>query len=341
MINENIRFLRKAFTLPRTWNAIKVYTGYFLSLVTRKPIIWGYPPVVMIEPTNICNLRCPLCPSGNGTLKREKGYMTIETFCKIIDQVHHKSFMVVLWNQGEPFLNHDILAMIRYASDKKMFTLLSTNGNIQPACDKLVQSGLDSLIISLDGATQETYNKYRINGKLTDVLNLAKELVTSRRKLHRKNPLLRWQFLVMKHNEHEIDAIKQLAKEIQVDNLELKTVQIYEKEDVDNFLPLNPRYRRYKITGDNFELKAGILNRCRRIWVNAIVNWNGKMSVCCFDKDIEQEIGNINDEKLIKIWKGKGFQKFRRQILANRQVFPMCVNCGESVKMRVKQTRVS
>ncbi|MCF7911294.1 MAG: SPASM domain-containing protein [Candidatus Cloacimonetes bacterium] len=341
MINENLRFLRKALTLPRTWNAIKVYIGYFLSLVIRKPLIWGFPPVIMIEPANICNLRCPLCPSGNGTLKREKGYMTLDTFRSIIDQVHKKSFLVLLWNQGEPFLNKDILTMIRYASDHKMFTLLSTNGNIHPDTDALVNSGLDSLIISLDGATQETYNKYRINGKVADVLDLAKMIVASRRKLKENNPLLRWQFLVMKHNEHELKAIRQLAKDIQVDNLELKTVQIYEKEDVERFLPLNPRYRRYKISGNNFELKAGIPNRCRRIWMNAVVNWNGEMAVCCFDKDINHTIGNINDEKLIAIWKGVRLQKFRKQILTNRQVFTMCKNCGESVKMRVMQTRVN
>ncbi|MDP8221179.1 MAG: radical SAM/SPASM domain-containing protein [Candidatus Stygibacter frigidus] len=341
MINENLRFLRKALTLPRTWNAIKVYAGYFLSLLTRKPHIWGYPPVVMIEPTNICNLQCPLCPSGNGTLKRDKGYMSLATFKNIIDQVHKKSFMIVLWNQGEPFLNNDILQMIRYASDHKMFTLLSTNGNIKIDARALVKSGLDSLIISLDGATQDTYNKYRINGKLSVVLDFAKSIVKARLALNKKNPLLRWQFLVMKHNEPEINAIRKMAKDIQVDNLELKTVQIYSKEDIDNFLPLNPRYRRYKISSDNFELKAGIPNRCRRIWVNMVINWNGEMSVCCFDKDIDHALGNSSDQSLISIWKGKAFQHFRKQILSNRKIYPMCNNCGESVKMRVKQTRVN
>jgi len=341
MINENLRFLRKAITLPRTWNVIKVYAGYFLSLLTRKPYIWGYPPVIMIEPTNICNLQCPLCPSGNGTLKRAKGYMNLATFQNIVDQVHKKSFMIVLWNQGEPLLNKEILQMIRYASDKKMFTLLSTNGNIKPDTNSLVESGLDSLIISLDGATQETYNKYRINGTLSNVLDFARSIVKSRQILKKKNPLLRWQFLVMKHNEHEIEMIRKMAEEIQVDNLELKTVQIYSKEDIDKFLPQNPRYRRYKIQGDNFELKAGIPNRCRRIWVNAVINWNGEMSVCCFDKDIDYALGNINDISLITLWKGNAFQKFRTQILLNRKIYPMCINCGESVKMRVKQTRVN
>jgi radical SAM protein with 4Fe4S-binding SPASM domain len=341
MINENLRFLRKAFTFRRTWNAVKSYSGYLLSLLIKKPLVWGYPPVVMIEPTNICNLRCPLCPSGNGTLKRTKGFMTVETFCRIIDQVHKHSFMAVLWNQGEPFLNKDIFEMIGYASDKGMFTLLSTNGNADVPADKVVNSGLDSLIVSLDGTTQETYNKYRINGSLAKVLAFARATVKSKIELNKTNPLLRWQFLVMKHNEHEIDSIKNLAKEIKVDNLELKTVQIYTKEDIKNFLPQNPRYRRYRIKGEDFELKAGIPNRCRRVWSNAVINWNGEMAVCCFDKDIEFKLGNIYEEKILDLWQGEKFMRFRKQILKNRSAYEICRNCGESVKMRLKQKRVN
>ena len=162
MIRENIDFLKKSLTWKRFINAILVYTSYGLSLIFRKPILWGFPPVVMIEPTNICNLKCPLCPSGNGTLKRARGYMDLETFKKIIDEIKDKSFMVVLWNQGESFLNKDFLEMIRYASQNKLFTLVSTNANIDFDAEQIVKTGLDSMIVSLDGATQETYNKYRV-----------------------------------------------------------------------------------------------------------------------------------------------------------------------------------
>lgn len=340
MINENIRFLKKAVRPLRVINAVMSYSSYMLSLIMKKPLVWGYPPVIMIEPTNICNLRCPLCPSGNGTLKRPKGYMTLENFKKIIDQVYKHSFMVVLWNQGEPFLNDDILKMIEYASNHGMFTLLSTNGNTHPSTEEVVKSGLDSIIVSLDGATQETYNKYRINGELAKVLDFARKLVSAKKQLKRKNPLIRWQFLVMKHNEHELEEIRKYARETGVDNLELKTVQIYSKEDVENYLPENPKYRRYNIKGDDFELKAGIPNRCRRIWINGVINWDGEMTVCCFDKDTQIKIGNIKDENVKNLWKSSRFMNFRKQILKNRKSFEICRNCGESVKMRVKQSRV-
>ena len=341
MLLENIHFLRKSLKFKRFTNAIKVYTSYFLSIILKKSIFWGFPPVVMIEPTNICNLKCPLCPSGNDTLKRSKGYMNILTFEKIIDEIKDRSFMVVLWNQGESFLNKDFLKMIKYASERGLFTLVSTNANIELNAEEIIHSGLDSIIVSLDGATQEIYNKYRINGDLSKVIKNVDNLVEAKKKLKSSKPIIRWQFLVMKHNEHEIDDIKKLADKHGVNNLELKTVQIYSKEDVYNFLPINPRYRRYKIQGDDFELKFGIKNRCRRIWTNAVVNWDGEVAICCFDKDVKFKIGNIKETSLSKIWKNESIQKIRNLILTNRKEIPICRNCGESVKLKIQEKKIS
>ncbi|MDP8269653.1 MAG: radical SAM/SPASM domain-containing protein [Candidatus Tenebribacter davisii] len=340
MLNENIRFIRKSFRLRRLLNAVLVYLSYYVSLVTRKAVFWGSPPVVMIEPTNICNLKCPLCPTGNGTLKRKKGYMSLEVFQKIINDIEKTAFMVVLWNQGEPYLNKDFSKMVKYASDRGLFTLVSTNGNIDYNAEEVVKSGLDSMIVSLDGTEQETYNKYRINGKLDKVLDGVHQIVEARKKLNRKNPLLRWQFLVMKHNEHEIEKIKQLSKELGVDNLELKSVQIYSKEDIDKYLPENPKYRRYKVTGDNFELKYGIKNRCRRIWTNAVVNCDGEVAICCFDKDGEFKVGNVMENSLSQLWKNKNIMKIRNQILKDRKQIAICRNCLEGVKIKIEETKI-
>lgn len=340
MLKENFRFIKKSFRFKRLVNAIKVYLSYYISLISKRAIYWGSPPVVMIEPTNICNLKCPLCPTGNGTLKREKGFMTFEVFQKVIDDIEKTAFMVVLWNQGEPYLNKDFSRMVKYASDKGLFTLVSTNGNIHFDAEEIITSGLDSMIISLDGTTQETYNKYRVNGVLEKVLDNVKKIVEVRKNLERKNPLLRWQFLVMKHNEHELEDIKKMAQELGVDNLELKSVQIYSKEDVNKYLPKNPKYRRYQVKGDDFELKFGIKNRCRRIWTNAVVNWNGDIAICCFDKDGEYPVGNIINDDLKKLWKNSAIMKIRNQILTDRKQIPICRNCLEGVKVRLEETKV-
>jgi radical SAM protein with 4Fe4S-binding SPASM domain len=338
MLQQNIRFLQKTLTFRRLINAVKVYSSYFLSLVIKKSIYWGSPPVIVIEPTNVCNLRCPLCPSGNGTLKRAKGYMDYDLFRKIIDEVKQTAFMVVLWNQGESYLNNDFSRMIRYASDNKLFTLVSTNGNVDLKAEEVIDSGLDSMIVSLDGATQETYNKYRVNGDLQKVLDNVKALVRAKKHLGSTSPLIRWQFLVMKHNEHELKEIRQIAEEAGVDNLELKSIQIYSKEDIEKYMPVDPKYRRYKISGKDFSLKVGIPNRCRRIWTNAVINWNGETSICCYDKDVEFPLGNIMEESLKSIWKGKKIQKIRNIILHDRKSIPICRNCGESVKLTIKES---
>ncbi|HPK41759.1 MAG TPA: SPASM domain-containing protein, partial [Candidatus Cloacimonadota bacterium] len=117
---------------------------------------------------------------------------------------------------------------------------------------------------------------------------------------------------------------------------QLKTVQIYAKDDIYTFLPNNPKYRRYKITGDDFELKYGIKNRCRRIWTQPVVNWDGEVAVCCFDKDNDFKIGNIQQQSFKNLWHGKEYNKFRRQILKDRAKIDMCKNCGEGVSLKIK-----
>jgi radical SAM protein with 4Fe4S-binding SPASM domain len=131
-----------------------------------------------------------------------------------------------------------------------------------------------------------------------------------------------------------------MAADLGVDNLELKSIQIYSKEDIYNFLPKNPKYRRYKVKGDNFELKFGIKNRCRRIWTNAVVNWNGDVAICCFDKDGEYPVGNVMDDDLNKLWKNKVIMKIRSQILKDRKAIPICRNCLEGVSIKLEETGV-
>ncbi len=300
-------------------------------------MIRGYPPVLMVEPTNICNLRCPLCPSGNYSLKRTKGYLPFELYTKVIDEIHDKTMMLILWNQGEPFLHTGLLDMIRYASERKLFVITSTNANIMPDAEAIVRSGLDTLIISLDGATQETYNKYRLNGDIDKVIANVKALVEAKKRLNSPTPIIKWQVIVMKHNEHEIEEIKQLADSLGVDTVSLKSAQIYSKEDIENFLPENPKYRRYKISGDDFELKFGLKNRCIRLWTQPVINCDGEVAICCFDKDGEYHIGNIKDNSFRSLWHSSKFNNMRKTVLRNRSSLPICRNCGEWVKLTIKE----
>jgi len=337
MIKDYVKVCKKSFTFRRLWNLIKVCSAYTLSNLTKRPIAWGFPPILMIEPTNICNLQCPLCPSGVDQLTRKRGYMTLEAFQKIIDEVAKHTFMLILWNQGEPFLNPDFLKMLAYANAKGLYLMVSTNANAMPPPEELIKTGIDLLIVSLDGATQETYNKYRRNGSLEAVTNNVKELVQCKKTS--PAPTIVWQFLVMKHNEHEISQIKQLAKDIAVDMLVFKTVQIYSKEGIHEFLPTNPKHSRYKLidtpNGLDFILPT-FKKRCYRIWFQPVVNWDCEMSVCCFDKDGTFKIGNVQGSSVKKVYKGKRFNAFRRIVLRDRKRLEICRNCGEGTKLQIK-----
>jgi len=295
------------------------------------------PPLLMIEPTSHCNLSCPLCPSGNGTLKRQRDFLDLKLYKRIIDEVERTVIGILLWNQGEPLLHRGLPEMIRYASDYGIFTMTSTNLNILPDPDALVDSGLDHLIVSLDGASQETYNKYRINGSFDKVMHNTARLVEAKQRKGSQTPFISWQFIIMKHNEHEISEIKKLASEAGVDNLIFKTVQIYNKEDIENFLPTKDKYRRYKITDDGFILKKKISNRCRRIFTQPVVNCDGEFAICCFDKDNIYKVGNLTNHSLTRLWRSNRFNRWRNMVLHNRKKMGICLNCGEGINLKIKE----
>ncbi|MBW6515468.1 MAG: radical SAM protein [Candidatus Cloacimonetes bacterium] len=292
---------------------------------------------MMIEPTSNCNLACPLCPSGNKSLQRERSYIDLTLYKKVINEIKDTAIMLLLWNQGEPLLHKDLPEMIRYAKDHGLFTMTSTNLNYLPNPDALVDSGLDSLIVSLDGATQKTYNKYRVNGDFQKVLDNTTKLVEAKRRKKSPTPYISWQFIIMRHNEHEIPEIKKLAEESQVDELIFKTVQIYEKEDIDNFLPTNDKYRRYKITEDGFILKKKIANRCRRIFTQPVVNCDGELAICCYDKDNVYKVGNLKDNSIKNLWKSSKMNRWREIILKERNKMGICLNCGEGINLKIKE----
>jgi len=285
----------------------------------------------MIEPTNICNLKCPMCPSGNGSLSRKRGMMSLDMFKSIIDQVYTKIGILLLWNQGESFLNSGFYEMLAYAKSKHLFTIISTNASLDLDVPRLAKLGIGKLIISMDGISAETYDRYRINGNYQKVLANLKALASQ--------PALKdalvWQFIMMRHNEHEIPQVKELAKALGVDRVEYKTVQIYTESDM-VFLPSKPKYSRYKLTGSGFELKTEILNRCRRLWTQPVINQDGEFSICCYDKDLSIPIGNLAQNSFEELWFSSRMNRIRDQILKDRRSIPICTNCGEGIVQRVK-----
>jgi len=329
-------------TPRRIRNAVQLYASMYLARISGKPIVWGYPLMLMVEPTNICNLKCPMCPSGNGDMKRPVGKLDLEQFRKLMDEVGPYIMQVQLWNQGEPFINKDFLEFVQYARLKGVMTQTSTNGHyIRTAKDAeaLVRSGLDILIFSMDGTNQETYEKYRVGGKFGIVMEALRLISEAKKKLNSKTPIIELQFLLFKHNRDEIDEVKAIGRKFKVDRLSLKTAQVYTAAQAEEFLPEEADARRYDLGDGGFEMKGEVPDWCKRLWLNSTVNWDGSVSPCCFDKDAEHAFANIfeNGTRFTQVWKNSRYNSFRRQIMSERKVIEMCRNCTEGLDVPYAQ----
>lgn len=338
-MNRNFNDLMNLFsklTWRRTWNGIKVFSGYHYSKLTGSTFNIGFPVSISIEPTTSCNLRCPECPSGLRSFTRDTGMLDPEFFRHTIDQVHRDLVYLTFYFQGEPFLNPHFSEMIKYASEKKIYTSTSTNAHFlnDETARKTVESGLDRLVISIDGTTQETYAQYRIGGSLEKVLDGTRTLVRWKHKLKSKTPHLIFQFLVVKHNEHQLDELKVLAKETGVDEVAFKTAQVYEYEHGNNLIPANEKYSRYRQNKDGtWTVKNKLLNHCWRMWHSCVITWDGKIVPCCFDKDASHVMGNLQTKKFSEIWNNSGYRKFRSSLLKSRSEIEICKNCTEGTKV--------
>jgi radical SAM protein with 4Fe4S-binding SPASM domain len=334
--NDTINFLKK-LTFRRAFNGVKVWSSYHLSKWTKKSIQWGYPISVSFEPTTSCNLRCPECPSGLRAFSRPTGMLKKDFFSDTIDQISKELLYLVFYFQGEPYLNPQFLDMVRYASSKKIYTATSTNAHYlnDANAKRTVESGLDRLIISIDGTTQETYQQYRIGGNLNKVLEGAANVVKWKKELKSKTPFIIFQFLVVQHNEHQIEEAKKLAKEIGVDQLRLKTAQVYDFEnDPNQLIPKNEKYSRYKKDKNGkTSFKGNNANHCWRLWHDPVITWDGAVVPCCFDKDAQHKLGNLKEQSFKQLWQNKNYRHFRTQVLQSRKNIDICANCSEGVKV--------
>jgi radical SAM protein with 4Fe4S-binding SPASM domain len=334
--NDSINLLSK-FTPRKAWNAAKVLSSYYVSKISRKPVQWGYPISISFEPTTSCNLRCPECPSGLRAFTRPIGMLKKDFFSETIDQLSAELLYLVFYFQGEPYLNPSFLDMVRYASSKGIYTATSTNAHYlnDENARKTVESGLDRLIISIDGTTQDVYQQYRVGGKLEKVLEGARNIVKWKKELKSKTPFVFFQFLVVKPNEHQIEDIKKLAKETGVDEVRFKTAQVYDYEnDPNGLIPTTDKYSRYKKNEKGeFQFKNSLQNHCWRLWHATVISWDGLVVPCCFDKDAQHKLGDLKGKPFKDIWHNEAYVHFRKSLLSGRKNIDICANCSEGTKV--------
>lgn len=334
--NDAINFLSK-LTVRRIWNATKVYSSYYITRLIKRPVQWGLPVSISFEPTTSCNLKCPECPSGLRQFTRPRGMLKKEFFTKTIDEISKDILYLIFYFQGEPYLNKNFLEMVSYASSKGLYTATSTNGHFlsDEMAKKTVESGLDRLIISLDGTTQEVYEQYRREGNIEKVIQGARNIVKWKKELKSKTPFVFFQFLVVKPNEHQVEEVKKLAKEVGVDEVRFKTAQVYDYEnDPNQLIPENEKFSRYKKDKKGKHIaKNKLQNHCSKLWEANVITWDGKIVPCCFDKDAKHQLGDLQKQSFKEIWQNENYKKFRKDITKSRKNIDICANCSEGLSV--------
>jgi len=299
----------------------------YCSYLTGKPLHGGYPWSISIETSSVCNLRCPECPSGRGEVSREYPEMPFETFKKIIDESASHLIYLMLYFQGEPFLAKNFHEMVAYAKRKNIYTMTSTNGHFldESSCPRIVDSGLDRIIISVDGATAESYKKYRINGDFDKVTRGIKLLAEEKRKKKVSHPQIILQAIVFRHNQEEIQQIKNLGKKLSADRITFKSAQILDFDKKNELIP-DKKYTRYSNRDGHYQVK-GKNRMCKRIWSSMVFTTEGNALPCCYDKHSKYSIGNILNDKIHELWNSPRLNDFRERVMHDGDRIDICNNC--------------
>lgn len=335
----NFRFISYAFRLalkitPRRFlNLLLLKTSYYVSYITKRHVRWGQPWTASIEPAALCNLQCPECPIGSHLLTRPSNFVNPDDYTRWLDEMQPGLFYLILYFQGEPLLHREFVEMVSRARQRRIHTLTSTNAQMitETMARQLVEAGLEEIIVSVDGTTEETYRRYRRGGTLDKAVKGVENLVGARKDLKKSYPFIRLQFIVMRHNEHQIGDIKALGKKLGVDRVELKTAQIYDPTDPHQILPTNEKYARYRKNPEGLLEPKKVRRRgCHKMWEGTVITWDGRVLPCCYDKDAEHSFGVADSQNAVRdVLQSPEAEKFRIKVIQARSHFDMCRGCHE------------
>jgi radical SAM protein with 4Fe4S-binding SPASM domain len=299
--------------------------SFMKSSASGRPVAHGMPLALGAELTNHCNLSCPECATGSGLMKRARGFMDTGLFNRVISELRPYLFNINLYFQGEPLMHPEFSSFIR--SSRGCRTVISTNGHYlsEENCDKIARSGLTSLIVSMDGIDQSAYSSYRVNGCLDTVLGGLKNMAEAVKR-HRSSLKIEIQVLVNSFNENQIPQIRKLAAAMNF-SLRLKSMQVSSKDNIGYWMPSDKKFRRYEMSNGAFEIRSSLPGRCARLWFNPVITWDGKVVPCCFDKNGDHVMGDLNNESFREIWNGSKYRLFRKLLLSDRSAIEICRNC--------------
>lgn len=281
-----------------------------------------YPAVMDIEPTNICNLKCTMCPRTK-LMTRPRGMMSRSLFEGLVDESRGLTEYMYVDMMGEPTLHTDLCEMIQYAEENEIRTSLSTNcvSMGESISRRLIGSGLSVLVISLDAATAGTYRKVR-GGDFQRVLDNVRKLFSVRREVRSCRPIIILQFIRTMHNADEEKDFIELFTDLSPDMISIRDCHDWAGSmDKEDFAPKNGP----QIAG---RPRIGQPPPCRTLWNQVTVLWNGDVTVCCYDFDGRSVIGNLNENSMAEIWNSGRMIEYRREHLSGQfRNVECCQNC--------------
>lgn len=324
-----------AFRKSRFTNAIRCYTSYALSLCGSVHIS-HMPLFVSVEPAAVCQLRCPECPVGQAktaaltehrpaTPDRTQPFMSMEVFRRVLEQVRETAWVMQFYFQGEPLLCKDLPQMIAEAHREGLYTIVSTNAQAMTAemADALVQAGLDRIIVSMDGLTEQSYGAYRVGGSLEKCKEALRWLREAKEKQGKCQ--IELQCLRLRTNEQDWSALQACYKDLGADRLTLKTAQLYDYQDGHPLMPTDPRYSRYVQGKDGRYHRRKLRRGCVRVWSGCVVTTNGDVLPCCYDKAHAHAYGNIMNAPMRELFCSDKAHAFRR--VALNEELEICKEC--------------
>jgi len=310
-------------------NLMKCSLSYLLS-------ISGYfhfthvPTTIAIEPANYCQLRCPECPVGINKTSHSK-ILEISVFNTILNAFPKQVHSIIFYFQGEPTLNMQLPNMIRMAKTKQLYTYLSTNGQRidKNFAKSLIDSGLDHIVLSIDGISQKSYTSYRVGGSVYAAFQALDQLQLAKQKA-KSSLFIEWQCLALKSNEYDWKWMRKNFRRLGANKFTLKTAQFNHFEKGNPLLPTLTAFARYKrLDNGTFVRKKGLHHRCWKLWTSCVIDIDGNMLPCCFDKNRKYSFGNIFTSSFSEVWFSDSAMQFRRNLLINRHLVGICQNCSE------------
>jgi len=266
--------------------------------------------------------------------------LATQLYEQLIDELSPYLLHLTYYFQGEPYLHPSSHDMIAYASARGIYTITSTNGHYLSAdhCEEIVRSGLSRLIVSVDGADQDSYASYRVGGQLVKVLDGLQTLAETKKRLGSSTPHIVMQTVAFKSNESQLAELQSIALDHGADEWVLKSAQVYNYDTAEDLLPVDDRLRRYKKVGGSYIPKSVQGDACWRMWHSAVMTWDGKVVPCCFDKDAEHTLGDFARDSFTDIWHSLRYKEMRQAVFENRKQIDICANCSEGCRVWMKPT---